>query len=93
MGPMSPQSSQQPTDPEGPTGKLCTWVESVSLQDIPQDLRTRAKYLILDGLACGLTGAHLPSSETAANAIFEMEPPGDSSVFGWNRVCPTFPSP
>jgi aconitate decarboxylase len=90
---MSRQANQLPTDPEGPTGKVCTWVDSVSLEDIPQEVRTRAKYLILDGLACGLTGAHLPWSETAANAIFEMEPAGDSSIFGWNRVDPIFSSP
>ena len=70
----------------GPTGKLCTWVDSVTLDDIPPELCTRAKYLILDGLACGLTGAHLPWSEKAANAIFEMEPAGTSSVFGWDKV-------
>lgn len=88
MASTSLNRSQLPTDPEGPTGKLCTWVDSVSLNEIPQGVRTRAKYLILDGLACALTCAHLPWSETAAKAIFEMEPAGDSSVFGWNRVCP-----
>ena len=90
MGSMSHQSRELPVDPEGPTGKLCTWVHSVVLRDVPQDIRTRAKYLILDGLACGLVGAHLPSSETAANALFEMEPAGDASVFGWNRVLQIF---
>jgi aconitate decarboxylase len=93
MGSTSRQQDELPTDPGGPTGKLCTWVDSVSLQDIPPEIQTRAKYLILDGLACGLTGAHLPSSTTAANAIFEMEPAGNSSAFGWNRVRPNFHSP
>jgi aconitate decarboxylase len=81
-----PESSSQPMDPEGPTGKLCNWVHSLTLKDIPSDVRTRAKYLLLDGIACALIGAHLPWSEKAANAIFEMEPPGDSAVFGWDRV-------
>jgi aconitate decarboxylase len=86
MASMSRQPDRLPTNPEGPTGKLCEWIRSVSLKHIPQEIRTRAKYLILDGLACGLTGARLPWSATAANAIFEMEPVGASSVFGWNRV-------
>ena len=89
MGSTSHKPDQLPTGPEGPTRKLCTRVDSVILEEIPKDIQTRAKYLILDGLACALTGAHLPWSETAANAIFEMEPAGDSSVFGWNRVSAT----
>jgi aconitate decarboxylase len=79
-------SSTLPTDPEGPTGQLCNWVESVSLDEVPAEIIVRAKYLILDGLACGLVGAHLPWSEKAAKAIFDMEPPGDSSIFGWEKV-------
>jgi aconitate decarboxylase len=79
-------SSTLPTDPEGSTGQLCNWVESVSLDEVPAEIIVRAKYLILDGLACGLVGAHLPWSEKAAKAIFDMEPPGDSSIFGWEKV-------
>lgn len=76
----------KPADPEGPTGKLCTWIEGVTLQDIPETLCTRAKYLILDGLACALVGAHLPWSEKAVDAILELESPGLASVFGWEKV-------
>jgi aconitate decarboxylase len=72
------------TEP-GPTQQLSTWVSSMNLDQVPEYIRTRAKYLILDGLACALVGAHLPWSEKAANAVFDMEPVGDSTVFGWNR--------
>lgn len=75
-----------PTDSDGETGKLCNWVQAVSLEDIPAEVQTRAKYLILDGVACALVGAHLPWSEKAANAIFKMEPSGDCVIFGWDRV-------
>jgi aconitate decarboxylase len=78
--------SHIPTDPEGATGILCSWVHNITLEDIPADVQTRAKYLILDGLGCALVGAHLPWSEKAANAILEMEPPGDCAIFGWNKV-------
>lgn len=83
------QQTNQPMDPEGPTGQLCNWVHDVKLSDIPSDVQTRAKYLILDGIACLLVGAHLPWSEKAASMIFEMEPPGTATVFGYNRVSRT----
>jgi aconitate decarboxylase len=76
-----------PTDPKGPTGKLCIWVHKVQLEDVPVDVQARAKHLILDGIACALVGAHLPWSEKAASGIFEMEPLGDCFVFGWDKVC------
>jgi len=73
-------------DPNGPTGKLCLWVDSISISDIPQEIQTRAKYLILDGIACALVGAHLPWSEKAAQVIVDMEGPGKCDLFGWDRV-------
>jgi aconitate decarboxylase len=82
-------SSILPTDPAGATGQLCTWIHNVKLADVPPEIVTRAKYLILDGLACGLVGAHLPWSETAVKAVFDMEPAlaeGGSGVFGWEKV-------
>ena len=89
MGSLLQQSRHAPTDPEGPTGKLCTWIDSMSLGQVPEDIVTRAKFLILDGLACAVVGAHLPWSETAVHAVLEMEPKGQSSIFGWDRVSMT----
>lgn len=71
------------TSPPGPTAQLSSWVSSLTLKDVPPSILTRAKYLILDGLACGLVGAHLPWSTKAAEAIFSMEPAGDTTVIGW----------
>jgi len=85
---MSSTSSTQPMDPDGQTGKLCTWIDSVDISSIPTPAKTRAKYLILDGLACALVGAHLPWSEKATNVILDMESPGSCAVFGWERACP-----
>lgn len=86
-------STNSPSDPDGQTGKLCNWVQSVALEDVPADVQTRAKYLILDGIACALVGAHLPWSEKAATGILEMEPSGDCDIFGWERVCPNYSDP
>jgi len=83
---ISSPESNQPMDPAGETGKLCTWVHNVELNDIPLSVRERAKHLILDGVTCDLVGAHLPWSEKVANVIFEMEAQGDAGVFGWNKV-------
>ncbi|CAK7234882.1 hypothetical protein SBRCBS47491_009099 [Sporothrix bragantina] len=80
-------TSSEPSDPKSPTGQLCTWVSSLTFDAIPVDLRTRAKYIILDGVACGLVGAHLPWSEKAAAAIFDLEPleGGTADVMGHGR--------
>ena len=79
-------ASTTPSDPSGVTGQMCNWVGEVQLQDIPDSIKTLAKYLILDGVACALVGTHLPWSETAARAVFDMEGPGNCTVIGWERV-------
>ncbi|TVY83942.1 Cis-aconitate decarboxylase [Lachnellula suecica] len=79
-------ASTAPSDRTGPTGKLCNWTHSLTLSQVPKEVQERAKYLILDGIACALLGAHLPWSETAAKPIFEMESSGPCSVFGWGRT-------
>ena len=75
-----------PSAPNGPTGQLSNFVASVELEDIPEETRTSAKYLILDGIACALVGAQLPWSQTATKAIMNLEGPGNCTVIGWNQV-------
>lgn len=74
------------TDPNGCTGQLCDWVSSLKIDDIPQVIQERTKYLILDGLACALMGAHLPASEVAVKGVLEMESGGVCNVLGWGKV-------
>ena len=78
-------SRPRPSAPEQPTGRVCNFVASVELEDVPEDVCTNAKYLILDGIACALVGARLPWSQTAVEAIFDMEGPGNCTVIGWNQ--------
>ena len=85
---MSPPSTkaQDPTavsNPSSVTGKLSTWIHDTTIDAIPPEVLTRAKYLILDGIACGLVASHLPWSEIAARAVFKMEPAGQCTVIGW----------
>ena len=75
-----------PSAPFGPTGQICDFVASVELEDVPEHVRTNAKYLILDGIACALVGAQLPWSKKATKAILEMEAPGNCTLIGWNQV-------
>ncbi|KAI1775305.1 2-methylcitrate dehydratase PrpD [Hypoxylon cercidicola] len=67
------------------TAELCQWVHSLQLTDIPDEVVTRTKYLILDGLACSIIGSHLPWSETGTRAVLSMESAGSCSVWGWNK--------
>ena len=80
-------TSYQPpaSAPSEPTGRVCNFVASVELDDVPQEVRAYAKHLILDGIACALVGAQLPWSRTAVKAILEMEGPGHCTVIGWNQ--------
>ena len=79
-------SSDSVSEPNACTGQLCSWIQKLCLDDVPQEIQTRIKYLILDSLACGFVGAHLPWSTVAANGVFSIEPPGPCSVFGWPKV-------
>jgi len=83
---MIPASSSKRDADGGVTMQLCKWVERLSLKDVPEDVLTRAKYLILDGFGCAIVGAHLPWTEKAAEIIFEMEPPGDCVIWGYDKV-------
>ncbi|KZF20967.1 2-methylcitrate dehydratase PrpD [Xylona heveae TC161] len=66
-----------------PTASLSKWVEHLDATTIPPDVLERAKYLILDGIACGLVGAHVPWSEQLANAVRQYEPRGKCRVIGY----------
>ena len=82
-GPIEPA-----TDPSGPTGRLCTWLQDLQMEDVPQDVRERAKDILLDGLGCALVGAHLPWSRVAVETLLRFEGKGDRTIIGWDRTAP-----
>ena len=84
---MSPHALETKA-PDGPgvTTQLCDWIHGLKLEDVPVHVQTRAKYLILDGLACALTGARVPWSADAAKAVLEFEEPGKHVVIGYTEV-------
>lgn len=73
----------QATDPDGVTGRLATWVSTLAHDRVPDNVRDRARHLLLDGLACALIGARLPWSERAVDAVLALEGKGDTPVLGW----------
>ena len=85
MNPTLDITPNGPTDPTGPTGRLACWLADLRLDDIPQEVRERAKYLTLDGLACAIVGAQLPWSRTAVDAVSRLEGAGNSTLIGWGR--------
>jgi 2-methylcitrate dehydratase PrpD len=72
--------------PDGPTGRLATWIHDLAWEDIPDHVISRAAYLILDGLGCALVGAQLPWSRVATDAVLGIEGPGDTIVIGTGRT-------
>lgn len=74
------------TDPDGPTGRLATWVAGLTLDDVPRPVLDRAKHLLLDGIGCALVGAQLPWSRIATDAVLALEGSGDTVVIGTGRT-------
>ena len=83
---MTAVQPQAATDPDGPTGRLATWVADLTLDQVPNDVVERAKHLLLDGLGCALVGAQLPWSRVATDAVLGLEGKGDTLVIGTGQV-------
>jgi aconitate decarboxylase len=79
-------TADQPTAPDGVTGRLASWLATADLADVPTGVRQRAAHLMLDGVGCALIGAQLPWSRIAARGVLGLEGLGDSVVIGWGRT-------
>ncbi|MEY9926186.1 2-methylcitrate dehydratase PrpD [Catenulispora sp. GP43] len=75
-----------PSNPEGVTGRLVTWINDLTWDDVPGPIRARAAHLLLDGLGCALVGAQLPWSRVATEAVLGVEGGGDAVVIGSGRT-------
>ncbi|KAH8551599.1 hypothetical protein BGW37DRAFT_441596, partial [Umbelopsis sp. PMI_123] len=75
---------ESPTSTESVTKTLSEWVCALDWTDIPDAIKERTQYLILDGITCALVAAHMPWSETAVEAVLRMESPsGTCPLMGW----------
>jgi aconitate decarboxylase len=81
------------TDPNGPTGKLATWLASAtSLDSVPRSVRDHAKHLLLDGVGCALVGAQLPVSRKGVEGVTNLDDSGKSKLIGWGGRSTSPPS-
>src|ERR1700736_3787068 len=80
------------TDPNGPTGRLATWLANTTLDDIPTSVRERAKHLLLDGVACALVGAQLPVSRKGVEGVTNLDDAGKALLIGWGGRTTSAPS-
>src|SRR5271167_5034015 len=80
------------TDPNGPTGRLATWLANTTLDDIPTPVRERAKHLLLDGVACALVGAQLPVSRKGVEGVTNLDDAGNALLIGWGGRTTSAPS-
>src|SRR5580658_8178408 len=89
---ISNESSAAPTDPNGPTGRLATWLAETKIEDVPPTVREHAKYLLLDGIACALVGAQLPVSRIGVEAVTALDNAGTGLLIGWDGRATSAPS-
>ncbi|KAF6237816.1 hypothetical protein HO173_004017 [Letharia columbiana] len=58
--------------PDGIAGQVCNRIESVQLSDMPSNVQTKVKYLVLDAIACAIVGAKLPWSKVATQPVWTL---------------------
>ena len=56
--------TSEPGTTASPTTALAEWVSSLKWEQVPEDVKVRANYLLLDGIACGLVAAHVVSNSS-----------------------------
>lgn len=66
------------------TQQLADFAVNLKLSDVPPDVLARAKSVMLDGLGCGLFGAHLEWTRILANVVKSTEPHGGTASI-WGR--------
>src|SRR6202008_1140045 len=79
-------------DPNGPTGRLATWLANATLDDVPSSVREHAKHLLLDGVACALVGAQLPVSRKGVEGVTALDDAGTAVIIGWGGRTTSAPS-
>nr|ALI59896.1 cis-aconitate decarboxylase [synthetic construct] len=82
---MGTKQSADSNAKSGVTAEICHWASNLATDDIPSDVLERAKYLILDGIACAWVGARVPWSEKYVQATMSFEPPGACRVIGYGQ--------
>lgn len=67
------------------TLSVARFVSGLRYKDIPVEVVTRVKLLILDSLGCGLFGASLPWSRILQDVLADLDSTRSSAIWGTNR--------
>ena len=81
------QSSEKQAAP-GATRELAGFLARTTLADMPAEVITRTKHLMLDGFGCGLLAAKLDWSRRAVETLHALDGDGPASVWGWKVKVP-----
>lgn len=68
-----------------PTSALAGYAASVTFDDLPAEVVERTKFLVLDGIGCGIFGSTLPWSRLVHEAIVGMGTGDRAAVWGTGR--------
>jgi len=66
------------------TRRIAEFVSDLQYDDIPPEVRTRIKLLVLDSLGCALYGANLPWTRILQSTLTELDSSDGCSVWGTN---------
>jgi aconitate decarboxylase len=70
------------------TRELSRFLAGTTLADMPPEVVTRTKHLMLDGFGCGLLSAKLDWSKRAVETLRALDGDGPASVWGWTVKVP-----
>jgi len=83
---ISGEGSADSTDPniDGATytRALAAYASSVDYQVLPEDVRERVPYLMLDGFGCGIYGSALEWSTMMTDSVLALGSSGEASLWG-----------
>src|SRR5262245_35221039 len=72
----------------GATRELARFLARTAYDDVPAEVITRTKHLMLDGFGCGLLSAKLDWSRRAVETLRALDGDGPASVWGWTVKVP-----
>src|SRR5258706_9046004 len=67
----------------GATRELARFLARAAFADMPAEVITRTKHLMLDGFGCALLSAKLDWSRRAVETLHALDGDGPASVWGW----------
>jgi 2-methylcitrate dehydratase PrpD len=71
----------------GATVQLGAWTAGLRYEQIPASVVAHIKLCLLDGLGCGLFGAHQPWGRICGNFAYAQSPDGAATLWGLAQKC------